>query len=98
MTPLRAEDSFMYISSELKAFYKSYTFATNEYRAACGLGVVCAVVTRSSYPKAVTPRWRVFYDSFLPLRILALKEHLTILLEDDTLLRTNMYKSHVSMR
>jgi hypothetical protein len=56
----------MYISSELKAFYKSDTFATNEYRAACGLGVVCAVVTRSSYPKAVTPRWRVFMTPSFP--------------------------------
>lgn len=31
---------FMYISSESKASYKSYTFAILEYRVACKLGVV----------------------------------------------------------
>lgn len=37
------------------------------------------------------------YDSFLPLLILALKEHLTMLLEVDTLSKTTMYMTYVSM-
>jgi hypothetical protein len=87
---------FMYISSELKASYKSYTFATVEYRTACKLGVVGG--QKELLSQSGNSKMACVYDSFLLLLILALKEHLTMLLEGETLSRTAMYMSHVSMR
>ena len=81
----------MYISSESKASYKSYTIATVEYGAACKLGVVGGQKELRS--QSGNSKMACIYDSFLPL-----KEHLTMLLEVDNLSRTTMYMSHISMR